>query len=184
LLLVLDITLSIAASFLDAAISPPQPVSNITATIATVNSFHTLFFILLLHSGQPSAGNAIPVPRCPEKLYRYHTLFCTHPVAEFPPTLQQKACELHRDTVLSFYRFQLIDDGNIFIVPSFFKKTAEPIPIPLPVTYYFSSSTSILRISFVAISFTISAMKSPRTFCPSSPLKRLLTDTLPSSSSF
>ena len=49
---------------------------------------------------------------------------------------------------------------------------------------YFCSSTSTLRFSRFLISSLISEMKASRPFWPSSPLKRLLTDTTPSSSSF
>ena len=45
-------------------------------------------------------------------------------------------------------------------------------------------STLIVLISFVRISRLMASMKSERDFCPSSPLKRLRTDTRPSSSSF
>ena len=48
---------------------------------------------------------------------------------------------------------------------------------------YFCSSTSTLRFSRFLISSLISEMKASRPFWPSSPLKRLLTDTTPSSSS-
>ena len=47
-----------------------------------------------------------------------------------------------------------------------------------------SSVTSIGRILFVRISSQISLINTERAFWPSSPAKRLLTETLPSSSSF
>ena len=51
--------------------------------------------------------------------------------------------------------------------------------------YYFCSGfTSTARTSLEAISFLMSSMKLSKDFCPSSPLKRLRTDTTPSSSSF
>lgn len=49
---------------------------------------------------------------------------------------------------------------------------------------YFCSSTSTLRFSRFLISSVIAAIKSSRLFAPSSPAKRLLTETVFSSSSF
>lgn len=50
--------------------------------------------------------------------------------------------------------------------------------------YYFSSPCCSCLISFVRISLQTSSMKVGSGFWPSSPKKRLLTDTRPSSSSF
>ncbi len=52
------------------------------------------------------------------------------------------------------------------------------------VFYAFSFCTSSLRISFVRISLLICSTNSAKGFTPSSPAKRLLTDTVFSSSSF
>ena len=49
--------------------------------------------------------------------------------------------------------------------------------------FYFCSCL-ILRISFVRISLQISSINTCKSFCPSSPKKRLLTETFPSSCSF
>ena len=53
-----------------------------------------------------------------------------------------------------------------------------------PPAYLLSGVTSTLRISFVRISLQMSSMNASKDCAPSSPLKRLRTDTTPSSSSF
>ncbi len=54
----------------------------------------------------------------------------------------------------------------------------------LLLVYFFSSCTSTLRFARVLISSLISETNTLRSLAPSSPRKRLLTETLPSSSSF
>lgn len=72
-------------------------------------------------------------------------------------------------------------------VPCGFFPAVKSLPMPKGMAYFAgfpSSVTVILRISFVLISLQISLMKVSRGFTPSSPAKRLLTETVPSSSSF
>lgn len=71
--------------------------------------------------------------------------------------------------------------------PCGFSPAVKSLPLPKGMAYFAgfpSSVTVILRISFVLISLQISLMKVSRGFTPSSPAKRLLTETVPSSSSF